>query len=196
MARTDECSFSGHLYFGVPTSNEVAAIYTHLPSSKTKNIVVFLVDHPPEEGISIASHDLNRDAMMYPLLHSYSEQTWSYNLMRGKRNQNQQNVEVNHFDESESVPIEDIEEVSGTQRKVEERHGEEDSEEEAQENVRKAKPRKRITVREFFCYLRMLRVAFSPLLNAGQLTQQFIIDAYARAEDNTFEYMISDQGQA
>ncbi len=61
---------------------------------------------------------------------------------------------------------------------------------------RQPKRRVRITIRELFCFLLMIRVAFSPLLNAGKLGQQFIIDAYARAQDNHFEYLESERGQA
>lgn len=64
--------------FGVPTSNEVAVVYTHQPATDTKNIVIFPRDQTPEQGIHLESHDPNRDALLYPILFPHGEQTWSY----------------------------------------------------------------------------------------------------------------------
>lgn len=169
--------------FGMPTSNEIAAVYTHLPKANTKNVVIFPTNQSPDQGIALASHDPNRDAMMYPLLLPRSEQTSSYNLKRRKR------LSLNTVEVEDVVDIENV-----TDNEV---HSEVENEiKDSVKDLKRTKPRVRITVREFFCYILMLRTAFSPLLSAGKLTQQFIIHAYARAQDNTFEYLQSERGQA
>ena len=171
--------------FVVPTSNEVAVVYTHLPAAHSKNIIVFPMNQTPEQGIPLASHDPNRDAMMYPILFPFSEQTWSYTLRRRTK---EEVAALNAPQEEEESEVE-------TTESEPENEPESEPEDDGRES-RRRRQRVRITVREFFTFLLMIRVAFSPLLNAGKLTQQFIIDAYSRAQENTFEYLESDRGQA
>ncbi|CAL8069739.1 unnamed protein product [Orchesella dallaii] len=59
----------------------------------------------------------------------------------------------------------------------------------------RTKSRKKISMREYFSYRLSERKDFNPLLNAGKLTQQYIVDAYVRAEANDLMYIRTHQPQ-
>lgn len=51
-------------------------------------------------------------------------------------------------------------------------------------------------MREYYAYLLIYRVKFSTFLHAGKLTQQFIIDMFAKIEDHRLTYLRLEATQA
>jgi hypothetical protein len=49
--------------------------------------------------------------------------------------------------------------------------------------------RRRVTLKMYYSYYLLVRDYFNPLLSAGPLTQQYIVDAYVKAEANDLNYI-------
>ncbi|XP_041421549.1 uncharacterized protein LOC121394460, partial [Xenopus laevis] len=56
-----------------------------------------------------------------------------------------------------------------------------------------AQKRSRVSMKEYFSYRLSVRDDFNPLLNAGKLTQQYIVDVYVRAESNDLQWIKNNQ---
>jgi len=55
------------------------------------------------------------------------------------------------------------------------------------------KARKRVTLKMYYSYYLQIRDYFNPMLSAGRLTQQYIVDAYVKAEANDLNYIRTHQ---
>jgi hypothetical protein len=55
--------------------------------------------------------------------------------------------------------------------------------------------RSRVTQMQYYGYRLAVREAFNPFLNYGKLTQQFIVDAYVKAEANRLNYIRTNQNK-
>jgi hypothetical protein len=53
--------------------------------------------------------------------------------------------------------------------------------------------RNRITLLQFYSYRLAIRDEFNPILNAGKLSQQYIVDAYVKIEGNRLNYIRMNQ---
>ncbi|XP_028649219.1 uncharacterized protein LOC114645542, partial [Erpetoichthys calabaricus] len=53
--------------------------------------------------------------------------------------------------------------------------------------------RSRVSMKEYFSYRLSVRDEFNPLINAGKLTQQYIVDVYVRAETNDLQWIKNNQ---
>src|ERR1700722_4248359 len=53
--------------------------------------------------------------------------------------------------------------------------------------------RKRVTLKMYYSYLFSIRDVFNPILSAGRLTQQYVVDAYVKAEANDLNYVRHNQ---
>jgi len=61
-------------------------------------------------------------------------------------------------------------------------------------NTRNTSTRKRISMREFYCYqLQERQIQGNTLFRAGRLFQQYIVDAYASVEEDRLEYVRKNQ---
>ncbi|XP_039610024.1 uncharacterized protein LOC120529870 [Polypterus senegalus] len=54
-------------------------------------------------------------------------------------------------------------------------------------------PRVRVTQMQYYGYRLSIREDFNPVLNAGRLTQQYIVDAYVKTEANRLNYICQNQ---
>ncbi|XP_044141869.1 uncharacterized protein LOC122931877 [Bufo gargarizans] len=54
-------------------------------------------------------------------------------------------------------------------------------------------PRVRVTRMQYYGYRLSIREDFNPFLNAGRLTQQYIVDAYVKTEDKRLNYIRQNQ---
>ncbi|CAL8141391.1 unnamed protein product [Orchesella dallaii] len=85
----------------------------------------------------------------------------------------------------------EIQRIKTTKKSTNEDENEEDEESERTP----VKSRKAVSMREYFSYRLSARHEFNPLLNAEKLTQQYIVDAYIRAEANDLSYIRTHQPQ-
>jgi len=53
--------------------------------------------------------------------------------------------------------------------------------------------RKRVTLKMYYSFYLQIRDYFNPMLSAGRLTQQYVVDAYVKAEANDLNYIRSHQ---
>ena len=60
-------------------------------------------------------------------------------------------------------------------------------------NLKQRNGKNNVTMLQFYCYKFAIRTDFSPFLNLGKLTQQYIVDAWVKVEGSQLHYLRKNQ---
>ncbi len=146
--------------YNLPVANEVAAVFVSEDGEPPfdRDIAIHQKSDSVTQHLSIISP--NCDPMIYPLLFPHGDPGWQRGLLKNSTTLSQ--------------------EATSSQNATEENDNEE-SEESGSKN-------RCISMLEFYAYRLQERTEFNPLLHAGKLTQQFIVDAFLKVEGQRLQW--------
>jgi len=68
-------------------------------------------------------------------------------------------------------------------------------EKQVHDNIQQLGVNRRVTQMEYYSYLLSIRASFNPILNAGKLFQQYVVDAYVKVKANRLNFIQCNQNQ-
>ena len=152
--------------YNAPKCNEVAIVFQNAMGEPPFNRDISIHSKSDHRTQRISFLHKKCDALSYPLLFPYGDSGWKVNLSVREALSTEHQVSGN-LDYVEPV----YDEVRNTQELWSEK----------------------ISQLQYYSYRLAVRNEFNPLLNAGKLTQQYIVDSYVKIESNRLNYIRMNQ---